>query len=175
MPSRTTREKLLTHFAEERGFTVPGDVAHLLAEALPISPRELRGIAIQLESTSRNERRPLDLSIAQTVLEDATITCSPSLAQITRVVARMFDVTARDLKSTGRLQGLVLPRQIAMFAGREWSQKPYAEIGKFFGRRSHSTIVHACQRIRARMDSETDFCRLLESLQEQLNIPLKTL
>ncbi|MBX3439360.1 MAG: AAA family ATPase, partial [Planctomycetaceae bacterium] len=165
-PGKASREKLLTLFAQQRCVVLPNDLASNLAEAFDVSARELRGIVMQLEAMSRQYRRPIDRDIAQAVTSHAVQSAKPTLAQITRVVAREFRVSAADLKSPGRLRGIVLPRQLAMFAAREWAEQGYAEIGKHFRRRSHSTIVHACQRIAARLRQDADFRQLVEGIRE---------
>jgi chromosomal replication initiator protein len=169
--SSSSREKLLTHFAGERGFTLAPDVAALLAGSLTVSPRELRGIVCRLELLARQLGRPIDHDLAEAVIGEIVVAARPTLSQITKTVAKAFSVSAADLKSEARLQGLVLPRQLAMFAAKEWAQQAYSEIGRYFGRRSHSTIVHACQRVRSRLEADPDFQRVVETIQEQLRIP----
>ncbi len=168
--SGPSREKLLVHFAEERGFVLAADIAAQLADSLVLSPRELRGTVNRLELLARQLRKPVDRDIARSVIAETVVPSKPTLSQITKVVAKAFSVTAADLKSQGRLQGLVLPRQLAMFAAREWAGKAYSEIGKHFRRRSHSTIVHACQRVSDRLETDTDFRQIVESVREQLNV-----
>ncbi len=168
--SQPSREKLLVHFAEERGFLLTTNVATQLAESLVLSPRELRGTVTRLELLARQLRKPIDCNIAQAVIAETVVPSKPTLSQITKVVAKAFSVSAADLKSQGRLQGLVLPRQLAMFAAREWGGQAYSVIGKYFRRRSHSTIVHACQRVSDRLETDTDFRRIVETVREQLNV-----
>ncbi len=168
--SQPSREKLLIQFAEERGIVLATDVAAQLADSLALSPRELRGTVTRLELVAQQQRKPIDRDIAQMVIAETFIPAKPTLGQITKVVAKVFSVTVADLKSQGRLQGLVLPRQLAMFAAREWAGQAYSVIGKYFHRRSHSTIVHACQRVTDRLETDTDFRRIVEEVREQLNV-----
>lgn len=170
LPGPSSRQQLITQFAAELGCPISAETTLLLAESLAVSPRELRGAVLRAEHRARQHRRPIDREIARQIVDETIVPEKPTLSQITRVVARTFSVSANDLRSQDRLQGHVLPRQLAMFAAREWSHRSYSEIGRHFHRRSHSTIVHACQRVRALLETDTDFCRLVESIREQLNL-----
>lgn len=169
--SRSSREKLLVHLAAEQGLVLPDDVAALLADSLTVSAREMCGMIRQLDHRSRLRRTPIDRGLAEEIIRESVVSATPTIGEITKIVARTFSVNAADLKSPGRLQGLVLPRQLAMYAAKEWAQQAYAEIGRYFSRRSHSTIVHACQRVRKKMETDPDFRRIVDSIQEQLRLP----
>ncbi|MGD9857193.1 MAG: DnaA/Hda family protein [Planctomycetaceae bacterium] len=165
-----SREKLLTYFAGEQGIPLPDDIAQLLAASLTVSARELRGAVLRLELLTRQHRKPVNRLIADRVIHETLVPSKPTLPQISKVVAKAFSVSVSDLRSQRRLQGYVLPRQLAMFIAREWSGQAYSEIGRHFHRRSHSTIVHACERVRLLLQSDEDFCRLVEGVRERLNL-----
>jgi len=168
LPGVASRQKLLTHFASTSGTSLDDDLAILVAESMAVSPRELRGVITQLEVVANQRRQPINHEVANSVIGGASCDSRPTISQITKVVATAFRVTVSDLRSPGRRQAIVLPRQIAMFAAREWGKQPYSDIGRYFGRRSHSTIVHAYQRICERREGNTAFQQQIEGLREQL-------
>lgn len=168
LPKSSSRRRLIDHFASISGMALDETLCEFLAHAISISPRELRGTVTKLQTVSKQRRKLIDRDIVSEVIRESTCDEQPSISQITKLVAAEFDVTVGALRATGRAQAVVLPRQIAMFAAREWGNRPYTEVGQYFGRRSHSTIVHACQRIRERMESDTALRQQIDSLKNQI-------
>jgi len=170
LPDVPSRHRLLMHFASARGVFLEDELAGLIAESMVVSPRELRGLITQLQVAANQRREPITRDLVNAVIRNAACDECPTISQITKIVASEFDVTVSALRSTGRVRAVVLPRQIAMFAAREWGKRPYADVGQYFGRRSHSTIVHACQRVRDRLDNDIAFRQQLDGLRDRLQI-----
>lgn len=168
LPERDSRQKLLLYFASANGLSLNDDLACKIAESLVLSPRELRGIVTQLLTIAEQRRESVNRDIVSMVIDRTKLDQSPSLSEITKAVASEFDMKVSVLRSAGRLRTVVLPRQIAMFAAREWGNRPYADVGRYFGCRSHSTIVHACQRIRERMESDSAFQQQVHRVRDRL-------
>ncbi|MEZ6052806.1 MAG: DnaA/Hda family protein [Planctomycetaceae bacterium] len=167
-PAQVSRQKLLLHFASANGLKLEEDLAEMIAMSMAVSPRELRGFVTQLLSITHQRREPVSREIVSIVLKNRTLDHKPSLPQITKLVASEFDTTVSALRSAGRVRTVVIPRQIAMFAAREWGQRAYADVGRYFGCRSHSTIVHACQRVRERLESDSAFRQQVDGLRDRL-------
>ncbi len=168
LPNVPSRHKLLQHFASASGALLEDELAGVIAQSMAVSPRELRGVVTQLQVAANQRREPITRDIVNESIRNAACDECPTISQITKIVASEFDVTVSALRSTGRVRAVVLPRQIAMFAAREWSKQPYADVGQYFGRRSHSTIVHACQRVRERLDNDTAFRQQVDGLRDRL-------
>ncbi len=171
LPGVSSRQTLLKHFAEVHGVSLDEELAQQLAAALAVSPRELRGIVTQLQIVANQQRQAINHDVVAVVIRDAACQHQPSLSQITKLVASEFDVSVKDLLAAGRAQAVVLPRQLAMFAAREWGKRPYADVGHYFGRRCHSTIMHACQRVRERLEQDAAFRQQVDALRDQLQSP----
>ncbi|MCA9076998.1 MAG: ATP-binding protein [Planctomycetaceae bacterium] len=163
-----SRKKLIAHFASMNGMCLDDSHCEFIADAMAVSSRELRGIVTQLQAVARNKHKLIDRDAILEVVHESTQKEKPSISQIAKLVASEFDVTVSALRATGRVQAIVLPRQIAMFAAHEWGKRPYADVGHYFGHRSHSTIVHACHRVRERLDRDTALRQQVDGLRSRL-------
>jgi chromosomal replication initiator protein len=113
----------------------------------------------------------IDVSLAASLLRHEPEQQMARMAQIAKEVARQFGVTLRVLRSQSRNAGNVLPRQAAMFLSRELTGAPYAEIGRYFNGRNHSTVVHACQRFQTLLDHDARVASLVENARDRLPSP----
>lgn len=171
LPGRSSRLKLLRHFAAQQQLPVPLDVLEFLAGHGPGTPRELRGVMTQLIQLAGQRRQPIDLPLAQSLLHEEPAGPARPVSQIAREVARQFGVTLRTLRSESRTSSAVLPRQAAMFLSRELTDTPYSEIGAYFSGRSHSTVAHACQRFEELLETDPRLHALAESIRRSLSRP----
>ncbi|MCA9072617.1 MAG: AAA family ATPase, partial [Planctomycetaceae bacterium] len=147
LPDFDSRVQLLQHFAAARQIPLPTSVAEVLAHALPVSPRELLASLIQLETLARRQKASLTPALTEHYLHQEIMPQPATLSEVAKAVARQFDVPLSGLRGKKRAQGVVLPRQCAMFLARELTDQSLLTIAQFFGRRHHSTVVHACKRM----------------------------
>ncbi len=94
----------------------------------------------------------------------ATNRILPTVKNIQNVVANHFDISVMDMVSARRTKNLILPRHIALYLAKEMTEYSYPVIGSYFGGRDHSTIIHAVEKITARMESEPDLKRTVDGL-----------
>ena len=146
-PRLGSRVKLLRHLAICRQKSLPEDAAKLLASEMPVSPRELNAMLIQLEALSREQRRPIDSDLVRKLLEREVVPLQPTLEEVCTAVARHFNTTSAQLMSRKQTREVVFPRQIAMLTARALTGASLIKIGKFFGGRDHSTVLHSCRRL----------------------------
>jgi chromosomal replication initiator protein len=154
LPDFDGRTLLLSHFAAARQILLPPSVADLLADALPVSPRELLAAVIQLETLARRQNSGITPALAEYYLNQETMPSPATLSEVAKAVARQFGVSLSGLRGKKRAHGVVLPRQCAMFLARELTDHSLLAIAQFFGRRHHSTVLHACKRMETAQDSE---------------------
>lgn len=148
LPGPESRLTLLSEFVSSRQIFIPKELVEKIAEQLPYSPRELLATVTRLAREAQSRKRPLDSDTLRKFLRHEVPPPTVSLADIARAVARQFGLSVSQLRARTRVQRLVLPRQCAMFLSRDITNKPLVEIGKFYGDRDHSTVVHACTRLR---------------------------
>ena len=146
-PGPASRAALLAHFALTRQIPLSQDAINLLARELAVSPRELRAALDQIDAQARQQHARIDCDFIRRYLDGETKPAAATLAVIARVVARHFGVTISGLRGQRRVQGAVLPRQCAMFLSRQLTTEPMHAIARYFGRRNHTTVIHACRRM----------------------------
>ena len=141
----------------------------MLAEEGPGTPRELLAALVNLELRSRQGRPDSDDCLMRAHLQAvAPARARFALPQIAETVADFFKVPASQLRARGRSKRSVLPRQIAMLLARELSGRPAGQIARFFGRKNHSTVVHACRRTRTLLADDPALARDVERLRRAL-------
>ncbi len=97
-------------------------------------------------------------------LVTATNRILPTVKNIQNVVANHFDISVMDMVSARRTKNLILPRHVALYLAKEMTELSYPVIGRYFGGRDHSTIIHAVEKITARMESEPELKRTVDGL-----------
>jgi len=165
--SAASRERLVAHFADALKIPLGEKLISLVAAGRGRSPRDLQRLVDSLRSAAQRRKTPLDEPLVRDILARSTET-KPTLSEITRVVARAYDAKVADLRSAARTQGLVVPRQVAMFLARELIHAEYKMIGDYFGGRNHATVIHACDRIRQLSQSEAEIGVTLSRIRDDL-------
>ena len=169
-PELETRIAILTMNAEYRGVKIPSEVIDFIARQVSSNIRELEGALMRVIVYASMNSSDITRQTAAKALSDVFTQTELNLSMddILRATARHFEVDANDLKSKGRRQELVVPRQVAMYLIRELTPHSYPEIGTFFSGRDHSTVVYAVQKITEQLVHDRSFEADLRSLKEGL-------
>jgi len=101
-------------------------------------------------------------------IEDAPDSKGPSVKTIKVCVAHHFNISPRDLESPRRFAKIVLPRQIAFYLARKLTNRSLPDIGRRFGGKDHTTILHACKKMKQRMEEDPLLAQTVRCLEEQL-------
>ena len=147
-PGPASRAALLAHFAVTKQVPLPIDAIDRLAAELAVSPRELLAAITQLDAYARQAKKRIDDDLVRRYLADEIKPPSATLPAIAHAVAQHFSVSIPGLRGQRRVQGVVVPRQCAMFLARQLTTEPLQAIARYFGRRNHTTVLHACRRIK---------------------------
>ncbi|CAA6822532.1 MAG: Chromosomal replication initiator protein DnaA [uncultured Thiotrichaceae bacterium] len=150
-PDLETRVAILRKKAEDSGLLLPNKVAFFIAQRFHSNIRELEGAlqkviaTIQLYKSDAN----IDVDFVQEALKDqlASHEKTVTIDNVKKTVAQYFNIRTSDLESKSRTRSVTRPRQIAMALCKELTQHSLPEIGKQFGNRDHSTVLHACRKI----------------------------
>jgi chromosomal replication initiator protein len=140
-----TRYGVLVQMAAQLNAAFPDDVLRWLAAQLPGDGRQLRGALHRVMAASEAFETPITLDLAVQSTRDLLVTCrrAVQLADIERAVCNLFGVTVDALHAEKRTKRLSLPRSLAMWLARKHTRSALVEIGEYFGRRSHSTVIAA--------------------------------
>jgi chromosomal replication initiator protein len=144
-PDYDVRRGIVAAIASRRGLALPEEVVHYIASHMTRHARELAGAVNRLEATSHMLGLPITLEMAGEALSDLVRSSARSvrLADIERAVCSAFGIDSGSLKSARRGKTVNHPRMLAMFLARKHTASALAEIGSYFGRRSHSTVISA--------------------------------
>ncbi len=169
-PDMETRVAILKQKAVQRGITVPDDVALFVASAASSNIRELEGFLTRLGAQAQLDGRAVTIELAREALRDLLPQRERELSvdDIQRAVASRYNVRVADLRSQRKLKVYTLPRQVAMYLARACTKASFPEIGERFGGKDHSTVIHAVQKIQARMQQDTEFRRTVEALRASI-------
>jgi len=148
-PDLETRMAILRKKTEKDNIAIPDDVLFLIAENVRSNIRELEGSLIRLLAFAGLTNSPIDIDLAREVFKEVVTRQPrvPNIQEIQRLVAGHFHLTIEQLTSDKRNSEIVLPRQVAIYLSRELTGKSLSEIGRDFGGRDHTTVLHACRKI----------------------------
>ena len=169
-PDFETRVAILRKKIEREPVHVPDNVLVFIAEHIKTNIRELEGALIRVVAYSLLEEKPVSLEMAKVILKDMvkeTIK-TISVEKIQKFVSAFFHVTLSDLKAKKRNKNIIIPRQIAMYLSRQLTNLSLPEIGKAFGGKDHTTVLHSCKKIEKNLLINEELKNTLEKLSMDL-------
>ena len=177
-PDLPTRLAILRKRAQHDDIALADErVLDAIAERVQSNVRALEGALIRIVAFSSLTGRELTLELAQEVL-DGLYPHNPVNARSTRTVAdiqkatcELFGITPAELVSPSRTARVSWPRQLAMYLSRELTDESLPAIGRHFGGRDHTTVIHACRRTRARIADDAAARQAVEKLERALTQP----
>ena len=153
------------------GFDVPAPVLAFIAKSVTHNGRDLEGAVNRLLAHNKLTGQPVTLEMAEREMRDLIRPAEPKrvrIEDIQRVVARQYNVSRADLLSSRRTANVVRPRQVAMYLAKILTLRSLPEIGRRFGGRDHTTVLHAVRKIETLASNDTAFAEEIESLKRQL-------
>lgn len=159
-PDIETRMAIVRKKAEDHSLAIPTDVIAFISESIRDNIRELEGALTRVSAYSRLTHAPITLDMASSVLCDLISVSAPrrriSTREIIRVVAEFYSLSQSDLVGESRKRPIAVARQVAMYLVREMTELSYPGIGKEFGGRDHTTVMHGVEKIGSLMQSSLD-------------------
>jgi len=174
-PDRDTRLAILKARAEEFArhrpeAVLPPEVLDRIADVEDASPRDLIGIFVKLATYADLTRKPVTLEVVEETVGQRGVTArKTSIEDIQRKTAEFYKLDMRDFHSPQRTRRVARPRQVAMYLARELTMRSLPEIGKRFGGRDHTTVLHACRRIAALCNEDPLFKQEVDFLKQVLS------
>ena len=158
-PDLETKVAILNKKAEAEGITLPQDVALYVASKVKSNIRELEGCLIRTIAYSSLTGRPIDLDLTTETLQDILKENARAVTveAIQKFVADYYRLKAADLRSRNNSRNVALPRHVAMYLSRSLTNCSLPEIGRRFGKKHHSTVLHAIRRVDQLRASEPGF------------------
>src|SRR5580693_4833935 len=153
------------------GFEVPAPVLVFIAKSVTHNGRDLEGAVNRLLAHSKLSGQPVTLEMAEREMRDLIRPVEPKrvrIEDIQRIVARQYNVSRADLLSSRRTANVVRPRQVAMYLAKVLTLRSLPEIGRRFGGRDHTTVLHAVRKIENLAGNDSAFADEIEALKRQL-------
>ncbi len=165
-PDLETKVAILRKKAETEQLNLPDNVALFIASKIKSNIRELEGSLVRLTALSSLRGEPITISLAQEALkniveeEERAVT----IETIQKVVAEYYNMRVADLKSKSNSRNIAVPRQVAMYLCKTLTKASLPEIGREFGGKHHTTVLHSVSKISELFDQKGSFHRLINSL-----------
>jgi len=165
-PDLETKMAILDKKSEMEGIALPEDVRSYIATKTKSNVRELEGALVKLIAYSEVTGSPITLAMAQQVLkylipnQERRIT----MDSVLRAVADKFSLQPAQLKQKTNARQIAYPRQVAMYLIKDLTQSSLPEIGRMFGGKHHTTVLHSVQKIEALRQRDPDLNRLIHSV-----------
>jgi len=169
-PDLETRIAIIGKKAEAEGIPLPEAVAIFLATHIRSNVRELEGSLTRLGAFSSLTKSDITIELAKEVLQN-TLSLTESkvtVENIQKTICEHFNIKITELKSKSRVKTLALPRQVAMYLCRKYTDTSFPVIGYKFGGRDHSTVIHASKSIERKIREDPSMQATVERLERDL-------
>ena len=156
--------------AEQSGVRVPQKVIEFLAHKIVSNVRELEGALNRIIAQSQLIGREITLEGAQELLHDLLRASERrvTIDEIQRKVAEHFNIKMAEMTSARRARVVARPRQVAMYLAKQLTQRSLPEIGRKFGGRDHTTVMHAVRKVEELRKLDSGFCEDVDLLRRML-------
>ncbi len=170
-PAFETRFAILKQKVEEKKVPITDEVIELICRNVTTNVRDLEAALTRLIAYADLLNKKVTVDIARQQLKD--VFSNPKMSNITmemiqRVTAEYFNLSSNDLRGKKRTKAIAFPRQVAMFITRELTEFSTTEVGLEFGGRDHTTVMHACQRVESRMQTDPSMEPIIQRIIRQI-------
>jgi chromosomal replication initiator protein len=170
LPDLETRVAILKTKSQERVIEFPDEIYNFVAETIQRNVRDLEGALNRLIVYQKVNNRPPDLETARALLKKIAIGTKKWInsKKVLSVVAEFYDLKDKDLFTPSRKNEIVRPRQIAMYLLRTELKNSYPFIGRRFGGKDHSTVIHSCERIARELKEDKNLEEEIELIKQRI-------
>lgn len=170
-PELETRVAILVSKAEQSNIELPYEVAFFIAKRIRSNVRELEGALRRVIANAQFTGKPITIDFVNDALRDLLALQDKlvTLENIQKTVAEYYKVKVSDILSKRRSRSIARPRQMAMALAKELTNHSLPEIGDYFGGRDHTTVIHACRKIKELIVDGAEFCEDYKNLLRTLS------
>ncbi len=174
VPDFETRIAILEKKMYADGIELPREVVEFVAYNITTNVRELEGALISLLAQASLNKREIDIDLAKKIIKNFVKSFSRevSIDFIQKTVCEYFSVPSDKLREKTRKRAVVQARQLSMFLAKQFTKNSLKVIGKHFGGRDHSTVIHSCQAVRDLMDTDKEFKDAVQDLQKKIQLSI---
>jgi chromosomal replication initiator protein len=171
-PDFETRVAILKKKAEIERVRLPDDVAYLIAGRIKANIREIEGSLTRMIAFCSLSGRDMSVELAQEVLadlwgeEERVIT----MEHIQRKVAEFFGIKLSDMRAKNRTKSVAFPRQVAMYLSRQLTHASLSDVGRAFGGKDHTTVIHAVSKLQALIQEDPKLKQTIDTLTQGITL-----
>jgi chromosomal replication initiator protein len=170
-PDLETKVAILKRKADMDGVHLPDEIAFYIAGKIKHNIRELEGSLVRLIAISSLRGMPISKMLAQEAMRNIVDNEQPeglTMEKIARTVAAHFKLSVEELKSKNNSRQIAVPRQVAMYLCKKLTKHSFPEIGRAFGDKHHTTVMHSVEKIDALTNEDQNFHRVVGELIDNL-------
>lgn len=170
-PDLETKVAILKRKADLDDIYLPDEIAIYMANKIKSNVRELEGSLVRLIAISSLKGVPISKMLAQDAMKNVVDSERPeglTMDRIARAVASNYKLTVEELKSKNNSREIAVPRQVAMYLCRRLTKHSYPEVGREFGGKHHTTVMHSFEKIDSLVKDDPDFHRTVSDLIDNL-------
>lgn len=170
IPDFETRCAILARKADQENIHLPDQVCHYIAKCVPSNVRDLEGSLIRIQAFASLSNASITMGLTEDVLGRLSFkpNAGLSISDIQQSVADYFELDVEELKSTRRHKRVAMPRQIAMYLCKEYLKASFPEIGRKFGGKDHTTVMHAVKKIKGNLDTDSLLRKQIDKIEGYL-------
>lgn len=174
IPDFETRIAILEKKTYADGIELPRDVVEFIAYNINTNIRELEAAMISLLAQASLNRKEIDLDLAKKIIKNfvKSISREVSIDYIQKTVCEYFNVPMDHLREKTRKRMVVQARQLSMFLAKNYTKNSLKSIGKHFGGRDHSTVIHSCQAVQNLIDTDDEFRDSVAEIQKKIQLSM---
>jgi chromosomal replication initiator protein len=170
-PDLETKVAILKRKADLDGVNLPDEVAFFIAGKVKHNIRELEGSLVRLVAISSLRGLPISKMLAQDAIRNIVDSDQPegiTMDRISKAVAAQYKMTVEDIKSKNNARQIAVPRQVSMYLCKRLTKHSFPEIGREFGGKHHTTVMHSVEKIDALIKEDRNFHRIVSDLIDNL-------
>jgi chromosomal replication initiator protein len=170
-PDLETKVAILKRKADMDGIKLDDDIAMYVAGKVKSNVRELEGSLVRLVAISSMKGVPISKTLAQESMKNILDSERPiglTIEQIARAVASHYNLTIDEIKSKNNSRGIAVPRQVAMYLCKKMTRHSFPEIGREFGGKHHTTVMHSVEKIENLCDTDRNFHKEIGELKDSI-------
>lgn len=163
-----TRLAILRKKVQLESIIIDDNILSNIAIKVDSNIRELEGTLNKILAKASLTHSPISIELAEQCINEVISRKEKVISAdyIQEVVAKYFNISQRDIKSSKRSNDIAYPRQIAMFLCRDLANMPFTKIGEYFGKRDHTTVMHACSKIDSEIKNKENTKLIVESVKK---------
>ncbi|MCK5536195.1 MAG: chromosomal replication initiator protein DnaA, partial [Bacteroidales bacterium] len=169
-PDYETRKEILKRKIYIDGIELSEDIIDYIAGSVTTNVRELEGILISLLAQMTLIKKELTLDLARSIIDNLIKNTRKEVTIdiILKEVSGYFNISVESLQTDSRKRNVVQPRQIAMYLSKKFTEYSFATIGSRIGRKDHSTVHHACNKVKDYIDTDKNYRKYIKEIEEKL-------